>query len=61
MPNIKNISTGARGAYLNGAYVEAAPGETIEADDFCKEWFEVEKEKPATKAKPPAKDADKDA
>ena len=61
MPNIKNISNGPRGAYFKGAYVEAEPGETIEADDFCKEWFEAEKEKPAPKAKPPAKDADKGA
>ena len=40
MPLVKNISTGPRGAYLAGAYVEAEPGQTIEADDFAPEWFE---------------------
>lgn len=42
MPKVKNISTGPRGAYLKGVYVEANPGETIEADDFAEEWFAVE-------------------
>ena len=40
MPKVKNISTGPRGAYLAGAYVEAEPGQIIEADDFAPEWFE---------------------
>lgn len=40
MPKVKNISTGPRGAYLAGTYVEAGVGETIEADDFAPEWFE---------------------
>ncbi|UAB76965.1 hypothetical protein INR77_08900 [Erythrobacter sp. SCSIO 43205] len=61
MPNVKNTSTGPRGAYLKGKLVMAEAGQTIEADDFCEDWFEAEKaeKKPATKAKPPAKDADK--
>ena len=40
MPKVKNVSMGPRGAYLKGAYVEAEPGQTIEADDFAPEWFE---------------------
>lgn len=36
---VTNRTHGPKGAYLKGVYVEAAPGETIEADDFCKEWF----------------------
>lgn len=40
MALVRNVSTGPRGGYLKGAYVEAAPGETIEADDFADEWFE---------------------
>ena len=46
MPAVKNISTGPRGAYLAGAYVEAGVGETIEADDFAPEWFEQVKSDP---------------
>lgn len=42
MPKIKNITTGPRGAYLKGQFIEAAPGEVIEADDFAPEWFAVE-------------------
>lgn len=37
---VRNISTGDRGAYLNGILIMARPGEVIEADDFCDEWFE---------------------
>ena len=40
MPAVRNISTGPRGAYLAGAYVEAGVGETIEADDYAPKWFE---------------------
>ena len=40
MALVRNVSTGPRGAYLAGAYVEAGVGETIEADDFAPEWFE---------------------
>lgn len=40
MAQVQNVSTGPRGAYLKGAYVEANPGEVIEADDFAEEWFE---------------------
>ncbi|WP_303758353.1 hypothetical protein [Sphingobium yanoikuyae] len=36
---VTNISTGPRGAYLDGALVMAQVGETIEADDFAEEWF----------------------
>ena len=46
MPAVRNISTGPRGAYLKGTYVEAVPGETIEADDFAPEWFEQVKSDP---------------
>lgn len=46
MAAVRNVSTGPRGAYLAGAYVEAAPGETIEADDFAPEWFEPVKPDP---------------
>ena len=46
MPLVKNISGGPRGAYLAGAYVEAEPGQTIEADDFAPEWFEPVKPDP---------------
>jgi hypothetical protein len=38
---VRNISTGPRGAYLGGVLVEAEPGEVIEADDFAPEWFEA--------------------
>ena len=41
MAKVKNISPGPRGAYLKGVYVEADPGEVIEADDHCDVWFEV--------------------
>lgn len=40
MAQVKNISTGPRGAYLGGALVMAEVGEAIEADDFADEWFE---------------------
>lgn len=43
MASVKNVSTGARGAYLDGALVMAEPGEVIEADDFVAEWFAEEK------------------
>lgn len=39
MPKVTNISDGPRGAYHKGVLVMANPGETIEADDFAKEWF----------------------
>lgn len=51
MATVRNISTGPRGAYLKGKFVEAAPGEVVEADDFAPEWFEVEGVK-TSKAKP---------
>jgi hypothetical protein len=52
MAKVTNISTGPRGAYFKGVYVEANPGETIEADDFAEEWFAPEtKGKAETKAK----------
>lgn len=50
MASVKNVSSGPRGAYLNGRFVEANPGEVVEADDFAPEWFEEvkpEKAKPA--------------
>lgn len=43
---IRNISTGPRGAYLKGAFVQAEVGQEIEADDFASEWFEVVKADP---------------
>lgn len=46
MARIRNISTGPRGAYLKGVFVEADPGGTIEADDFVTEWFEEVKDSP---------------
>ncbi len=46
MALVRNVSTGPRGAYLAGAYVEAGVGETIEADDFAPEWFEPVKSDP---------------
>ena len=49
MPKVKNVSTGPRGAYLKGRFVEANPGEVVEADDFAPEWFDPVK---ADKAKP---------
>lgn len=36
---VRNISSGPRGAYLDGVLVFAEAGETIEADDFAEEWF----------------------
>jgi hypothetical protein len=39
MAKVTNISNGPRGAYNEGVLVMADPGETIEADDFAKEWF----------------------
>lgn len=53
MAQVKNVSTGPRGAYRKGQFVEANPGEVIEADDFAPEWFEevkAEKGKPAKAA-----------
>ena len=44
MALVKNISTGARGAYSNGVLVMAEVGQVIEADDFCEEWFELDGE-----------------
>lgn len=41
MAKVRNISTGPRGAYLKGVYVEAEKSQTIEADDYAEEWFEV--------------------
>jgi hypothetical protein len=41
MVSVRNISTGPRGAYLDGVLVEANPGEVIDADDFAPEWFEA--------------------
>lgn len=41
MPIIKNICAGDRGAYLAGALIMLAPGQTGDADDFPEEWFEV--------------------
>ena len=57
MAAVKNISTGARGAYAKGVLVMAEPGEIIEADDFAGEWFAEEKPakadpKPEPKAEP---------
>lgn len=49
MPRIRNKSTGARGAYANGALIMAEPGETIEADDFHPEWFEEVGEQPLSR------------
>jgi len=40
MAQVKNITQGGRGAYLNGVLIMAAPGQIIEADDFPEEWFE---------------------
>ena len=50
---VRNISEGPRGAYLKGKLFMAEPGEEIEADDFCEEWFE--KAEPKAKAKAEAK------
>jgi hypothetical protein len=51
MKKVTNISTGARGAYLEGVLVMAEPGETIEADDFVEEWFAPERAAAAKDAK----------
>lgn len=40
MPQVKNISTGPRGAYLKGVLTMVEVGQTVEADDFAEEWFE---------------------
>lgn len=45
MAAVTNKSAGPRGAYNGGVLVMAEPGETIEADDFCEEWFAEEKPK----------------
>ena len=55
MALVKNISTGARGAYSNGVLVMAEVGQVIEADDFCEEWFKSVK--PEAKSEPKAKPA----
>lgn len=39
MARVRNISTGPRGAYLDGVLVWAESGGVIEADDFPSEWF----------------------
>lgn len=57
MAAVKNISTGARGAYLDGALVMAEAGEVIEADDFAPEWFAEEKPAKPEKEKAVAKAA----
>lgn len=49
---ITNISTGPRGAYLDGKLVMAEVGETIDADDFAPEWFEEVGDKPR-RGRPP--------
>jgi hypothetical protein len=41
MAKVTNISTGPRGAYLNGHLVMAERGQTIEADDYAPEWFKA--------------------
>lgn len=59
MRQVQNVSTGPRGAYLKGTYVEANPGEVIEADDFAEEWFDkVAAKKPA---KPEPAEAEREA
>lgn len=54
LTQVKNISTGARGAYAKGVLVMAEPGEVIEADDFAGEWFAEEGPKRAEKGEKPA-------
>lgn len=54
MAHVTNISTGPRGAYLKGVYVEAEPGQTIEADDFAEEWFTEGKPGKKAEGKPDA-------
>lgn len=46
MPKVRNISTGARGAYHGSVLIMAEPGEVIEADDFVAEWFAPAKSGP---------------
>ena len=41
MPRVRNISTGDRGAYLNGVLTMVPVKGETEADDFAPEWFEV--------------------
>jgi len=54
---VKNITSGSKGAYAEGALFMAEAGEVIIADDYSDEWFEVVKpEKPAAKPKADAKD-----
>jgi hypothetical protein len=40
MAQVKNISNGPRGAYLDGVLHIAQIGQVIEADDYPDEWFE---------------------
>lgn len=53
MPKVRNISNGPRGAYLKGVFVQAEPGEEIDADDFAEEWFALSN---SAKAKAASKD-----
>lgn len=48
---ITNISTGPRGAYLDGVLVMAEVGEEIEADDYSDEWFAKSNSQAAKAAK----------
>jgi hypothetical protein len=55
MATVRNISSGPRGVYLDGALVMVEPGKTAEADDFAPEWFaEVEGATPAAEPETPA-------
>lgn len=56
MAQVKNISNGPRGAYLDGVLHIAQIGQVIEADDYPEEWFEEVDAKPKGKqaAKPDA-------
>ena len=58
MAAVKNISTGARGAYAEGVLVMAEVGEVIEADDFSEEWFAPVKAEKAEKPDPVKADVD---
>jgi hypothetical protein len=51
MTAVKNVSTGARGAYADNALVMAEVGQVIDADDFNEEWFEPVKVEPKPKEK----------
>lgn len=51
MVAVKNITQGAKGAYLDGVLIMAEPFEIIDADDFNEEWFEPFKAKPAPEVK----------